>query len=287
VSRQAVIAASVAREAVLRATESRDTTQGLVRATEKIGDVVRLIAGIAGQTNLLALNATIEAARAGEAGRGFAVVAGEVKTLAAQTSKATTDIGLQIASVRSATEQAMIAMEAFGSVIGKMDEVATAISAAVEQQSTTTNEITANVQSVTEATGQTARAMQHVAEIAQGAGTVSQEVLAGATDVGSQAGTLRTEVDHFLTAVRADTGERRSYERIATKGMTVGLRISGHETVRVATKDLSRGGASLAGRHLPHRGKDLPLRVAESKRHIALFCPKQRNAAPASSQHRR
>ncbi len=58
----------------------------------KIGEVVKLISGIAAQTNLLALNATIEAARAGEAGRGFAVVAAEVKALAAQTAGATEEI---------------------------------------------------------------------------------------------------------------------------------------------------------------------------------------------------
>ena len=59
------------------------------QAATRIGEVVQLINEIASQTNLLALNATIEAARAGEAGRGFAVVASEVKSLAAQTGKAT------------------------------------------------------------------------------------------------------------------------------------------------------------------------------------------------------
>jgi methyl-accepting chemotaxis protein len=245
VSRQAVAAAAVAREAVQLATDSRDATQGLVQATGKIGDVARLIADIAGQANLLALNATIEAARAGEAGKGFAVVAGEVKTLATQTSRATADIGLQIATVRSATDHAVTAMDAIGAVIGRMDEVATAISAAVEQQSATTREIAASVRNVTDATGQTARAMRHVAEIAQEVGAVSQDVLAGATDVGSQAGTLRDEVDQFLAAVHGDTGERRRYERIAVTGVTVGLRAEGGETARVAIKDLSRGGAAL------------------------------------------
>ena len=48
------------------------TMRDLEAAAGRIGDVVGLIASIAGQTNLLALNATIEAARAGESGRGFA-----------------------------------------------------------------------------------------------------------------------------------------------------------------------------------------------------------------------
>src|ERR1700750_600800 len=101
-----------------------------------------------GQTNLLALNATIEAARAGDAGRGFAVVAGEVKALAAQTAKATAEIGSQIDTVRGATTDAVAAMEGISGIIRKIDEVSVAISAAVEEQSVTTREIAASVQAV-------------------------------------------------------------------------------------------------------------------------------------------
>ena len=96
IGRRVQDSARIAGTAVEQARKTDDRITELSQAASRIGDVVNLITSIAEQTNLLALNATIEAARAGEAGRGFAVVAQEVKQLASQTAKATSEIGDQI-----------------------------------------------------------------------------------------------------------------------------------------------------------------------------------------------
>ena len=103
ISRQIAHSASMAQSAVAQAGRSNAIMEGLLQATQKIGEVMGLVQSIAAQTNLLALNATIEAARAGEAGRGFAAVASEVKALATQTAKATEEIADQIQAIRDAT----------------------------------------------------------------------------------------------------------------------------------------------------------------------------------------
>ena len=152
----------------------------LSQAASRIGDVIKLITSVAEQTNLLALNATIEAARAGEAGRGFAVVAQEVKALAAQTAKATDEIGIQIAGMQTATQEAVGSIKMISSTIGKISEITSAISAAIEEQGAATQEISGNIQRTADGTTQVAGTIAEVSQGANQTGAASSQLLSSA-----------------------------------------------------------------------------------------------------------
>ena len=203
IARQVQESSGIARLAVEEAGKADARIATLSRAAAQIGDVVKLISGIAGQTNLLALNATIEAARAGEAGRGFAIVAQEVKALAAQTAKATDDISEQIEQMLGATNGTVDAIKQIGAVIVRMSETSAVIASAVEEQGAATREIARNVQMAADGSGQVVGAIADVNTGATATGSASGQVLASAQSLSSEAGELKLEVERFLNSLRA------------------------------------------------------------------------------------
>ncbi|HET8727535.1 MAG TPA: methyl-accepting chemotaxis protein, partial [Alphaproteobacteria bacterium] len=203
ISRQVSQSAEIAGRAVTDAERTNVQVQGLAEAAQKIGEVVQLITDIASQTNLLALNATIEAARAGDAGKGFAVVASEVKNLANETAKATEEITGQITSIQAATRDAVTAIQSIGQTIGQINEIATTIASAVEEQGAATQEIARNVQQASAGTTEVSSNIAGVTQAAGETGAAATQMLSASGELARQGEHLRGEVDKFLQVVRA------------------------------------------------------------------------------------
>jgi methyl-accepting chemotaxis protein len=203
IGRQMKQAAEIAGKAAADVTRTDATVHTLASDTKKIDEIVNLIREIAARTNLLALNATIEAARAGEAGKGFAVVASEVKALATQTARATDDIGGQISHIQQATEQAVAAVRHIASTIGDINNIASNIAAAVDEQAATTRNSSGNVQEAARGTQEVSRNIAGVQRAATGTGVAADQVLTAARDLSRQAETLTGEVGRFTAGMKS------------------------------------------------------------------------------------
>jgi len=197
IAKSASDAARVATSAVSVAETTNRVVTKLGQSSADIGKVIKVITSIAQQTNLLALNATIEAARAGEAGKGFAVVANEVKELAKETAKATEDIGQRIETIQVDTASAVNAIGQISQIIGQINDLQGAIAAAVEQQTSTTNEITRNATEAARGSAEISRSIGQVASAAQNALDGSANTERAATDLATMANLLRDLVRKF------------------------------------------------------------------------------------------
>jgi len=204
ISSQVTKSTEVVNEAVRKAENAGTSAASLEKATTEMGSVVALIRDIAEQINLLALNATIEAARAGDAGKGFSVVAAEVKNLATQTTKATEDISKQIEGVQAVSSEVADTLNSIKISVDKVNQYSGGISAAVEEQSATTNEIAKNMQIASQGTQRVTENISHINEYAAHAKESSIQMLDASRMLSKEAEQLSSAVSIFLNDIREE-----------------------------------------------------------------------------------
>jgi methyl-accepting chemotaxis protein len=217
-----------------------ETISRLSSQVDRIGDVARLIADIAGQTNLLALNATIEAARAGDAGKGFAVVAGEVKNLASQTGRSTEDIARLTGEIRALTADAVRDVGAIAEEVKRVNDMTAAVAAAVEEQSAVTAEIARSVNQAAGSVRDVSGRIDAVSTEAAASGTRAVAVEAAVARSGEAIDQLRSLVVRALRTSDENV-DRRQHERFNVDWAgELSWRGGSH---RIALRDISAGGA--------------------------------------------
>ena len=197
ISSNAIEASAVATQAVNEARLTGDTMTKLGISSQEIGSVLKVISSIAEQTNLLALNATIEAARAGELGKGFAVVANEVKELAGQTSRATEEIGGNIANIQRDVQGAIDSIAAISGIINKINDISGIIASAVEEQAATANEIGRTVAEAATGSTEIARNIDSVSTVSRNTTEGANNCQQAAQDLSRMASELQSMVNKF------------------------------------------------------------------------------------------
>jgi methyl-accepting chemotaxis protein len=198
--------------------QSVDDITALNDQMRQISKIVNLITDIANQTNLLALNAAIEAARAGEHGRGFAVVAGEVKNLAGESKKASSQIESLIKAIQAKSEQTSVSMknsfeeikagiesvnktvESLNMIISEANIVSLGVSEitrATEDQARAANQLMTGIESVTTLTRENQQRMADMAAVAEETSASTEEIASASAELSAMAEHSRKMMEEF------------------------------------------------------------------------------------------
>ncbi len=206
---QVEVVASRARSAVTAAEKAAETLGVLSATSTNIREATKFINDIAEKTNLLALNATIEAARAGESGKGFSVVAQEVKALAEQTGKASSEIERHIEAMHDVANVSVEAIDGIVRMIGEVSANTNAMAEALEEQGEAIREVTESITSAARSTDAISTNMDRVRGRADSTNSAAEVVLQTSTALDRESADLRSTISTFIQNLRKSSAETK------------------------------------------------------------------------------
>lgn len=169
-----------------------------------------MIKQISNQTNLLALNAAIEAARAGEHGRGFAVVAEEIRKLAEDSNKFTSEIENIIHVLSSKIDTAVKKTGEMGDIVKIQSESVTSTENKFNGIAESIDEIKMHIESIGESTNEIANKNVNISDMVQNLSAISQENAASTQEVSASVEEQTAAMDQITEAshVLAELAEK-------------------------------------------------------------------------------
>ena len=197
----------IARKSAEDALAGGEAVRSTVAAMKSIADKISIIDDIAYRTDLLALNAAIEAARAGEHGKGFAVVAAEVRKLAERSQVAAQEIGELASNSVETAERAGSLLETMLPSIRKTADLVREITAASEEQSSGSSQIS--------------QAMAQMNGVTQQNASSAEELSATAEEMNGQAETLKDLMAQFKVADGGAVASKRPVKGAKAKRETI------------------------------------------------------------------
>lgn len=144
----------------------KTTIDGILESSRKVRETSVFIEDVAGRTNLLGLNASIEAAHAGQAGKGFSIVADQIRKLSEEVAKSSRLISDTLketdAAVDQARKESADAQSFFHTIAEDIRGVSLMLEeflSSVTEMSAGTDDLLAAIQTVSNLTGNTERAV--------------------------------------------------------------------------------------------------------------------------------
>jgi methyl-accepting chemotaxis protein len=233
-----------------KALDARNELDELIRAIASITGVVNLIDRVSKDTRLLALNASIEARRVGSQGRAFGVIADEVKHLAEDAAKATSDITQRIVRLNTSAASSIAAIGRMVDVASELRPSFNAVTEAVERQNSMIGAINHSTQKLATSSREAAARADGLKEFT---GVAVHEAEAIKLASGRLADFMGQFTRRLTTAARQNDvlGRRRERRSTVNRATTVSY---ANTSYSCTTIDISGGGMLLAPRpdlHVP------------------------------------